>query len=80
MRWVKLEPIMQSEVRPHSFYSWEFSGRCLDRGADSRRQGAAGSLVPGAQRLHPQPKSALGAQDQLWLPERLVTRQEAEVQ
>ena len=36
------------------------------------RQEGNGSLLPCAQRFHPQPKSALRAQDQLWLPARLL--------
>lgn len=46
---------------------------------DPRREGA-GSLLACAQRLHPQPESALSAQDKLWLPARLLIRQNAEAQ
>lgn len=46
---------------------------------DLRREGA-GSLLACAQRLHPQPESSLGAQDQLWLPARFLVRQNAEAQ
>ena len=46
---------------------------------DPRREGA-GSLLACTQRLHPQPESALGAQDQLWLSARLLVWQNAEAQ
>ena len=39
--------------------------------ADLRPEGGW-SLLPCAQQLHPQPKSALCPQDQLWLPARLL--------
>ena len=46
MRWVTLEPIIQSEVRPHSFYSWEFSGRWLDPGRIPGEKGLPGHCWP----------------------------------
>ena len=41
-------------------------------GVDPKPGGAGGSLGARAQRLHPQPKPALGAQDELPLPARLL--------
>lgn len=61
-------------------FSWELQREVCGIRVDPR-PGGRGSLRAPAQRLHPQPKSALGAQDQLRLPARLcVVGQDAEAQ